>query len=294
MVDMCKTKVHDFEKKYVHDVYDRLSVEESSIDKSKCNLQTRRGKCWRRVIRFLQSFPMDSLIGDIGFGDGRFLDESQANIFGIERCIHLCEEAKKSNDNIETIGSDVTQLPFRSNLFDGLICVAVLHHLATKRRRINAFKELGRVMRVGGQLLFTVCAMGDYQDQYGGCDVLIPTSRVHQEDCTKETNKNNTSPNTDAILKKNTPIGSLISETKEKLCSNIFPEIQSWLKNRGKDKITHNLGINRKTDIEEEQKYYHIFTQKEITDILESVGNLEVTETQHYKGSWVYIVTKTS
>ena len=66
MVDMCKTKVHDFEKKYVHDVYNRLSVEESSKDGSKCNLQTRRGKCWRRVIRFLQSFPKNALVGDIG------------------------------------------------------------------------------------------------------------------------------------------------------------------------------------------------------------------------------------
>ena len=72
---------------------------------------------------------------------------------------------KKSNENAETIGSDITRLPFRSNLFDALICVAVLHHLATKRRRIEAFKELARVMRVGGQLLFTVCAMGDHQDE---------------------------------------------------------------------------------------------------------------------------------
>ena len=107
-------------------------------------------------------------------------------------------------------------------------------------------------------------------------------------------NKNNTSSSTDTIHKKNTPIGTLINETKERLSSNFFQEIQSWLKHRGKDKITHDLEITRNGGIhDDEQKYYHIFTQKEITDILESVGNLSVMETQHYKGSWVYIVTKT-
>ena len=54
---------------------------------------------------------------------------------------------------------------FRSNTFDGLICVAVLHHLATQRRRVSALKELSRVLAVGGKLLVTVCAVGEKQDE---------------------------------------------------------------------------------------------------------------------------------
>ena len=53
----------------------------------------------------------------------------------------------------------------RSNTFDGLICVAVLHHLATQRRRVSALKELSRVLAVGGKLLVTVCAVGEKQEE---------------------------------------------------------------------------------------------------------------------------------
>ena len=45
---------------------------------------------------------------------------------------------------------------------------------------------------------------------------------------------------------------------------------------------------------EHQQKYYHIFTQNELNSLFQSVRNLGVTEWYQLKGSWVYILTKSS
>jgi len=68
----------------------------------------------------------------------------------------------KGNDNI---AADIARMPFRANTFDGLVCVAVLHHLATKRRRIAAFRELTRILSPGGRLFITVWALGENHNE---------------------------------------------------------------------------------------------------------------------------------
>ena len=97
-----KIKVHDFEQKYVHDVYDRLcqqqqqqqhqqqqqqtvSVKKSSLSlcpvwsasinhqlltfnnsENTNNNKCRNGKCWTKIVEFLEGFSKTSIIGDVG------------------------------------------------------------------------------------------------------------------------------------------------------------------------------------------------------------------------------------
>lgn len=56
----------------------------------------------------------------------------------------------------EAILGNNLQLPFRSDLFDGVLSVGVVHHLASKERRIQALRELARILRVGGRVLIAV------------------------------------------------------------------------------------------------------------------------------------------
>lgn len=48
--------------------------------------------------------------------------------------------------------------PFRSEIFDFALSIAVLHHLRTPQRRTEAIKEMIRVMRVGATGLIFVWA----------------------------------------------------------------------------------------------------------------------------------------
>ena len=43
--------------------------------------------------------------------------------------------------------SDNLSLPFKSDLFDGLISIGVIHHLSTHKRRIKAISELVRILK---------------------------------------------------------------------------------------------------------------------------------------------------
>ena len=54
---------------------------------------------------------------------------------------------------------DNLALPFRDESFDAVLSIAVVHHFATTERRVNALKELARVLRIGGRLVISVWAM---------------------------------------------------------------------------------------------------------------------------------------
>lgn len=55
--------------------------------------------------------------------------------------------------------ADTLNLPFRTNSFDAVISIAVIHHLSSQPRRQQAVRELLRVVREGGKILVYVWAM---------------------------------------------------------------------------------------------------------------------------------------
>lgn len=54
---------------------------------------------------------------------------------------------------------DNLALPFRDESFDAVLSIAVVHHFATTDRRVQALRELARVLRIGGKLIISVWAM---------------------------------------------------------------------------------------------------------------------------------------
>jgi predicted SAM-dependent methyltransferase len=51
---------------------------------------------------------------------------------------------------------DCKRLAFRDGIFDNILLVAVLHHLASEETRISALKECWRTLRLGGTLYLSV------------------------------------------------------------------------------------------------------------------------------------------
>lgn len=60
---------------------------------------------------------------------------------------------------LQVLVCDNLALPFRDESFDAVLSVAVVHHFATTERRVNALRELARVLRIGGRLVISVWAM---------------------------------------------------------------------------------------------------------------------------------------
>ena len=69
---------------------------------------------------------------------------------------------------------DNLELPFRDESFDAVLSLAVVHHFATTERRVNALRELSRILRIGGRVIISVWALEQRHRRFESQDVLIP------------------------------------------------------------------------------------------------------------------------
>lgn len=175
------------ERAYVHDVYE-------SCD------ETLGSSVWPRVAQFLAGIDPGSLICDVGCGNGRYLS---CNPFvysiGVDRCMRSTRTAKSKGGEVmlliavydkarfliyiipsQVAVCDNLELPFRDDSFDAVLSLAVIHHFATKDRRVNAIKELARILRIGGRVVITVWALEQKHRRFESQDVLIPTSAAQR------------------------------------------------------------------------------------------------------------------
>lgn len=111
-----------------------------------------------------------------GFGDGKYLQVHDGFTIGVEKCKLLCE--KVSSNRNEVIVADITRLPFRRQFFDGLVCVGVIHHLATRRRRSKALHEMARILSLGGKVFLSVWGIEATFEE-----VFLFTSKFHLKAC---------------------------------------------------------------------------------------------------------------
>ncbi len=88
------------------------------------------------------------------------LDRKKFDMYGLDVSTNLLSKAKefssKFNFSPNLITGDMRNLPFKENAFDNLICIASLHHLLKREDRIQALKEMKRIMKRGAEVLITV------------------------------------------------------------------------------------------------------------------------------------------
>ncbi|KAL3879966.1 hypothetical protein ACJMK2_032242 [Sinanodonta woodiana] len=136
------------ENVHVHQVYDNIADHFSGT----------RHSPWPRISEFLKQLPVGSLVADIGCGNGKYLGvNNQICMIGSDRSQNLVKICRERN--YLAIISDILSIPLRTESFDVAICIAVIHHLSTKDRRLRALSELLRIVRPKGKVLVYVWAM---------------------------------------------------------------------------------------------------------------------------------------
>ena len=76
--------------------------------------------------------------------------------------------------------ADAVNLPFPDESFDWAIAVASYHHLKDKAARLNAVRELNRVLKTNGEAFITVWNHGQPRFWFKRTDTLVPW-RVKEE-----------------------------------------------------------------------------------------------------------------
>jgi len=108
-------------------------------------------------------FSADSVVAgekilDLGCGNGRLfelLENKGIDYFGIDNSEGLIEKANKKYPIARFQVADALNLPFLENYFDKIYCLAVLHHIPSKEKRLRFLQEAERVLKPSGSLILT-------------------------------------------------------------------------------------------------------------------------------------------
>lgn len=118
-----------------------------------------RYRPWFCVEEFLNSLEKNSLIGDIGCGNGKNM-LFRKNELQFKGCDFSSELVKIAcSKGLDVVLGNILDIPFHDNLFNYVISIAVIHHLSKEIDRINAIKELIRITKPGGKILILVWSM---------------------------------------------------------------------------------------------------------------------------------------
>jgi ubiquinone/menaquinone biosynthesis C-methylase UbiE len=85
-------------------------------------------------------------------------------LFGIDFSLAMLRQAVKYSHKFDfsahLIAADACSLPFPDNAFDWAVAVATYHHIQGQKEREEAFRELRRVLKPGGEAFLTVWNRG--------------------------------------------------------------------------------------------------------------------------------------
>ena len=110
---------------------------------------------------------------DVGCGNGKLfspLVRADYDVFGLD----VSGNALRDLAAFNVVQGDARHLPFKSETFDAAVCYDVLQHLLSAER-LDAVKEMRRILRPGGKLFVQAFGIGDMR--YGGIPVEPDTFR---------------------------------------------------------------------------------------------------------------------
>lgn len=256
------------EQQNVHQVYNEIANHFSET----------RHSPWPKVTEFLKSFPSNSILLDIGCGNGKYLKvNSDVCMLGCDRSEGLLKVCLDQGFNV--FQCDCLHVPFFDASIDGCISIAVIHHLVTETRRRQAIKEMTRILKRNGRGLIYVWAKNQEADNR-------KSSYLRQN---KENNRK--------FKKKYEEISEKNEIKTEKLCDEITLPVHT-----NRTQFAHQdvlvpwklKGSEEKSTQEQKTflRYYHVFEQGELERLCTETPSVKVIDSYYDQGNWCVIFEK--
>jgi len=134
----------NYEHTHVKEVYEQIAQ----------HFKVTRVFTWSWIDDFIYNLEENSIIYDIGCGNGRNMCYSKYNFIGIDNCesfISICREK-----NLQVLLSDMMNISLPSNSADAIIYIAAFHHLSTYENRLKALSEIHRLIKPGSKILLSI------------------------------------------------------------------------------------------------------------------------------------------
>jgi alkylated DNA repair protein alkB family protein 8 len=195
----------DVEKRHVHDLYNAIAPHFSST----------RYAPWPAVEIFLNDLPAGSLVLDIGCGNGKYMQVNKAlTTIGSDTSLGLLSICAEKGYNIAV--ADGVRLPFKTEIADAVLNIAVMHHISTLDRRLALIRELFRIAKPQATIFIQAWAFEQGPDSrrtFDKQDVFVPwnlQSRFIQPSASAGTD----SSGTEAVMDPLVAAGGEIDATK--------------------------------------------------------------------------------
>ncbi|KAL1110413.1 hypothetical protein AAG570_007944, partial [Ranatra chinensis] len=238
---------------HVHNVYEHISEHFSHT----------RHTPWPKVLDFVESFPPGSILIDVGCGNGKYFGFNTSIFEVLATSIFDNKSSKLAftsrSRGFEIIRNNCLSLPFVTGIADGLISIAVIHHLATRNRRLQVIKEIVRILRVGGRALIYVWA----KNQTNISSVFERTPVTLEK-----------------LIKKDDKL--LLPIHTNRTAFQFQDLLVPWILNK------KNIDGDSATYL----RYYHVFEENELTDLCNEIPNINIVSQYYDQGNWCVILEK--
>lgn len=256
-------KAAELELENVHNVYNQIGNHFSET----------RHSPWPHVEEFIQSLGSGSILCDIGCGNGKYL-KSNSNIYkiGCDRSDSLLSVCRERDFNVFL--SDCLNLPIKSNTVDACISIAVIHHLASRDRRLKAIREMARVLVTHGQALIYVWAKNQKANNK-------KSSYLRQNKKTDENDDAMESIAEDVSVANSTSLPVHTNRTQFKHQDILVP----W---KLKSEFNESPSEEKKTFL----RFYHVFEEYELDNLCKEIEAIEIVKSYYDQGNWCVIFRK--
>jgi tRNA (uracil-5-)-methyltransferase TRM9 len=118
---------------------------------------------WTWITYFIKSNVKNSLILDVGCGNGRNMNYQDYKFIGIDNCEEFVKICKDDGKNV--LLSNMTNIPFTDGYFDAIISIASFHHLNNDTDRNQCLQELQRLLKYNGKVLLSVWSIDQHHNK---------------------------------------------------------------------------------------------------------------------------------
>jgi alkylated DNA repair protein alkB family protein 8 len=244
------------EKDYVKSTYDNIAEDFSST----------RYKKWPKVEAFLKDLPSDSLLLDVGCGNGKYLDNPTTYNIGCDLSLNLLKICKSKG--FEVVLCDMTRLPFRCEVFDNVICIAALHHVISEKRRQKCIEDITQLMTPAESRLLV--QVWSFEQDIDPDNPYLKRNLNQQGTSTQnvEIIDNVQLP----VHKNRTPF----------LNQDVLVPFHAKLK----------TSDDSASESEVQFRYYHVFKQGELDLMLKKIPNITILQSYYDRGNWCAIIRR--
>lgn len=251
----------------------------------------------------MESFPAGAVVADIGCGNGKYFgvrqdlavlasDRSAALVQVAQRRVLSPPPGQPQMTAADVFIADGMALPYRLGSCDAVLCIAVLHHISSPERRITFLKRLRDVLVIGGRALVTVWATEQEKPastvhKWTPMDISATTKDVEEPKAADETDQEAADYFVPWHLPFHRASAHLAAANAAETCvkdANDAPDSEPAQVTVPEAAIGE---IDNKKKTVKFNRYYHLFAEKELQRLAESIEGVAVRQSFYDSSNWV-------